>query len=465
MKESRYNIWVDRDDGAYVYNGVSGSLLRVPHDLRAALERFLDGQPDAGLPRDLAADMTIGRMLVADDADELAVLQARYERSRHSTSHFGLTIVTSLGCNFDCPYCFEAKHPSILDADVEASVLRLLDDQLTRIESFGVTWFGGEPLVGKRPLLSLSDAFISRCDAAGVDYEATIITNGYLLGPDTCRELADRRVVSAQVGLDGPPAVQNRMRPLASGGDSFGRVVENLHHAVEHLEVVVRVNIDASNADQTEELLALLAAEGLAGKIGVYAGHIVGVTSNDQAPSTSYEAQRTCFTNPEFAERSAEFDRQAARYGFGLPRLPQSTGTPCTAVRDNELVVGSAGELYKCWDSVGSAFDVVGHIDDYGNLNGRLRRWLAHDPFSNDECRSCMALPVCMGGCAHHAMDLDLYENRCGTFRFNYAERVAEFIEHQRSTAPVDTPAVGTTGPVPVPSPVRGRRADHAPIA
>jgi len=435
VKESRYNIWIDRDDGAYVYNGVSGTLLRIDVAERDALTRFLDGDDAHGLSARVAADLVAGRMLVADGGDELAVLRSRYERSRHDTTSFGLTIVTSLGCNFDCPYCFEAKHPSILSPAVEASVLRVLDDQLPRIDDFHVTWFGGEPLVGKRPLLSLSDEFIARCDAASVDYGASIITNGYLLTADTCRELQERRVTSAQVGLDGPPEHHDRMRPLANGDPSFWRIVENLHHAVEHMEVVVRVNLDSTNVDGVEPLLQILADEGLAGKLGVYPGHIVGVAENPSAPSTTYETAHTCVTTPEFAGLSQEFSRQAARFGFGVTGLPQSSGTPCTAVRANELVVGSEGELYKCWDSVGSSFEVIGHIDDYQNTNGRMRRWLSYDPFKNDECVSCIALPVCMGGCAHHAMDINLYEDRCGTFRFNYEERVSDFIEARRGAA------------------------------
>jgi uncharacterized protein len=448
VKESRYNIWVERDDGAYVYNGMSGSLLRVSHDDHAALRRFVDGAGDHGLSADAATNLAIGRMLVADDGDELAVLRSRYERSRHDESSFGLTIVTSLGCNFDCPYCFEAKHPSILSPAVEASVVAVLDDQLERIDDFHVTWFGGEPLVGKRPLLSLSDTFIARCDAASVGYTAGIVTNGYLLSESTCRELAERRVTSAQVGLDGPPDVHNRMRPLATGGDSFWRIVENLHHAVEHMEVTVRVNVDASNVDDVEPLLQILADEGLGGgKLGVYAGHIVGVAENEDAPSTSYEAGHTCFTTPEFAEASLAFARMTERYGFGFPALPQSSGTPCTAVRANELIVGSDGELYKCWDSVGSEFEVIGHIDDYRNTNGRMRRWLAYDPFSNDECASCVALPVCMGGCAHHAMDINLYEDRCGTFRFNYQDRVAGYVESHVGMTERTAPTVAVDPP------------------
>ena len=98
-------------------------------------------------------------------------------------------------------------------------------------------------------------------------------------------------------------------------------------------------------------------------------------------------------------------------------------------MRANELVVGSRGELYKCWDSVGNSREVIGHVRDWNDLNGRLGKWLRYDPFTNPECRTCIALPVCMGGCAHHAMDANQYENRCGTFRHTYREQVDAFVE------------------------------------
>jgi uncharacterized protein len=111
-------------------------------------------------------------MLIPSELDELELLARRYRLSRHNTDHFALTIVTSLGCNFDCPYCYEAKHPSVMNEEVRKAVLELLDEKLPGLSLFTVTWFGGEPLVGKRPLLALADEFIARCDEAGVAYES-----------------------------------------------------------------------------------------------------------------------------------------------------------------------------------------------------------------------------------------------------------------------------------------------------
>ncbi|MBR1280203.1 radical SAM/SPASM domain-containing protein [Bradyrhizobium sp. AUGA SZCCT0283] len=427
MRESRYNVWVQRPDAAYVFNSRSGALLRIPTEYHMAYRAFMAGDTDARCPPSLLGNLIAGLMIVRDDADELQSLEKRYQSSRDARRHFALTVVTSLGCNFSCPYCFEEKHPSVLDQEVEARVLEVLNAQLPHIDSFHVTWFGGEPLVGKKSLLRLSDAFIRRCDEAEVRYGASIISNGFLLDEATCRELAARRVTSVQVGLDGPPTVHDRMRPLNNGSGSFHTILANLRKAVHHLDITVRVNIDGGNASSVEELFKLLAEEGFADKLSVYPGQIIGVQQNLRAPSASYRGG--CFSNAEFAHEERRFLDLAAQYGLAKPRLPLPTGAPCTAVRANELVVGSHGELYKCWDSVGDQSEVIGDIRDHANPNGRLAKWLSYDPFQNQECRGCIALPVCMGGCAHHAFDKLLYENRCGTFRHTFQEQVSRFVD------------------------------------
>ena len=92
-----------------------------------------------------------------------------------------------------------------------------------------------------------------------------------------------------------------------------------------------------------------------------------------------------------------------------------------------KCVENCKGELYKCFESVGNRLEVIGDIRNYRETNGRLEKWLKYDPFADSECRDCVALPVCMGGCAHHAMDPKLYDNRCDTFRHSYHEQVLRF--------------------------------------
>jgi uncharacterized protein len=366
-------------------------------------------------------------MLIADDLDELELLRSRYLSSQSNTRSLALTLVPSLGCNFDCPYCFEDKHPSVMNENVQAAVLRLVDDQLSKIDQLTICWFGGEPLVGKKALMRLSHAFIERCERVNVKYVASIITNGSLLTEQTCQQLKEAGIASAQITIDGPPDVHNRMRPLVDGSGTFWQIITNLHHAIRYFPVGLRVNLDAENVNDVESLFQILAAEGFCGKMGVYPGQIVAIKDEQAAPSATYKPR--CLRSSEFAKSELEFGRIAKRYGFDSAPLPTPTGAPCTAVRVNEFVIGSKGELYKCWESVGNPKDVIGHIADYGNSEDRATKWLKYDPFSNTECRSCIALPVCMGGCAHHAMDPLQYENRCGTFRYTFRERIMDFVQ------------------------------------
>jgi uncharacterized protein len=426
IKESRYNIWLEHDDYHYVFNGISGALLRISEQEYLGFQQYLAGETEVSCSFQILEQLAMARVFVPEDADELGFLKKRYTVSRGNIGHFGLTIVTSLGCNFDCPYCFEDKHPSIIDAEVEKLVLEMLDDQLPKIETFAVTWFGGEPLVGKKPLLSLSDAFIERCRKMQVAYSASIVTNGYLLDESTCADLRDRGVSNAQIGLDGPPSTHNKMRPLAGGKESFWKIVENIHHAIKYMNVSIRVNVDKANLSRVEELMQILNDEGLAGRLIVYPGQIT--EPNRFGGSALITFSGKCFSNPEFARAEADFNALTQRYGFSKPTIPGPVTAPCTAVRANELVVGSAGELYKCWNSVGDPMEVIGTIRDYANPNGRLQKWLKYDPFENSECRTCIALPVCLGGCASHAMTPGGYENRCGTFRHTHAASLERFV-------------------------------------
>ena len=434
MKESRYNIWVTEGPRSYVYNGFSGKIVDLPTAQREPVERFVGGDDAAEVDPALVHALVAGHMLVADELDELSVLQRRYQLTRRNPDRFHLTIVTSLGCNFDCPYCFEAKHPSLLDEAVQERLLQLVDTKLPAVRTLSVLWYGGEPLVGLPGLLTLSDRLLARAASAGVGYQASIITNGYLLDLAVARQLRDRGVRRAQVTLDGPPEVHDLRRPLAGGRGTFATILDNVTAAADLLDIAIRVNLDAGNADRFPELLRILASAGLAGRVTVAPGQVVAPAANPDAPSAG--VHQSCLSRPGFAAIEQRFFEEAGALGFATPELPRPVGAPCTAVRDNELVIGSRGEIYKCTETVGNPAEVVGNLLDWPRAGDRLMKWLTYDPFADDECRSCRALPVCMGGCAFHAMDARLRDSRCSTFRFRHQERVLHQIRRRGADAP-----------------------------
>jgi uncharacterized protein len=79
---------------------------------------------------------------------------------------------------------------------------------------------------------------------------------------------------------------------------------------------------------------------------------------------------------------------------------------------------------------------VVGSIFAIDRPNSRLAKWLAHDPFSDPECTTCIALPGCMGGCSLYGRDPVLHDNRCSTFRRRHVEAVADAVGASRRSTP-----------------------------
>jgi uncharacterized protein len=439
MKYSNYNTWIDRPDCAYVYNTASGGLLRLDKDSIGHIAAFVERRADHGLTNGLLAELIRGRFLVQDGHDELAELQDKYERGRQDAHNLHMTIVPSLGCNFDCPYCFELKEPSTLNRTVADAIVKFVESRAGALGLLSVEWFGGEPLLGHKALFSLSRRLLDLCDARGVDYRASIVTNGYLLDRAMAVKLKAHRVAQAQVSIDGPPDLHDRMRPLKDGGGTFHRLLDNVASVAEIIALTIRINVGRDNVDHTESVLRWLRDRGLTGKVGVYIGHL---TDNDDVASPSSTYGSRCLTKREFAAAEMDFIRLAADYGFGEQPLPRQKAAPCTAIRVNDLVIGSRGELYKCYEHVGARAEVIGHIQDFESPGSAAAKWLQYSPFQAPECRACRALPVCMGGCPHHAFERRLYEDRCGAFRFNHRQRIERIVARHEAAAPAPDPAL-----------------------
>ena len=423
MRESRYNTWVRAGDGSWrVHNGVSGELCTLENDERVAVERWLAGGPIGAGRQPLLESLIRSFVLVHDDADEIAMLRARYRRGQHDPTHMGLTVVTSMGCNFDCPYCFESKSPALLQPEVAEAIRALVRERSDTLGTLDVTWYGGEPLLGLEQLIELSGDLMGDCAAAGISYRAMVVTNGWYLDGPTAESLSRVGVTVAQVGVDGPPAVHDRRRAHVGGKPTFDRIVTNIRAASEHMGISVRTNVDAANVGRLAEMLDLLVAGGLVGRVGVGLGHVVPVSHNPEAPSSGYATR--CLTPGEYARVEVAFAEMARERGFATAELPGPVEVPCTAVRANEMIVGARGEIWKCLDDAGNEAEQIGTIFDLEHLDSRLARWLGHDPFTDDECLSCVALPGCMGGCALYGATPGLREHRCSSFRRNHRQRV-----------------------------------------
>ena len=179
-----------------LHSGMSGEMMLLSDEQWGRVQAFLAADDDGEAIADQLGALVAGRFLTDDSVDELAVLRGRYLQSRFAGS-LGLTVVTSLGCNFDCPYCFEDKSPSRLKpavrdairafqnaiairprdvpSNVALSRLLLSTDQLEGAVAFGERAIKLDPDNGEAHLaLARAYSAVGRGTDAIREYEAAI---------------------------------------------------------------------------------------------------------------------------------------------------------------------------------------------------------------------------------------------------------------------------------------------------
>lgn len=345
--------------------------------------------------------------------DERAALETMGRGICAMPRGIGLVICPTMGCNFNCPYCFEDHGRGKMSPEVQDDVVALAERMFkaSGARSMKVTWFGGEPLLAPDVIESLSSRLIALCEEYGADYSARIITNGYLLTRDIVDMLAAAKLDNAQVTLDGLGAAHDATRMLANGGPTFERITSNLRNLRIPFEVSVRHNVYVGNKDAMDGLRAYV--EKLAEESGnnlLYWPAIV--VDSEVAEDRNKQVDLLCSSDASDVGVSVE----ARRFQPGRGHFCGAQGLWGVGIDDK-------GNLQKCWEAVdkprysfGTAHDwdpadplttasVPDHLTMY--LNTAL-------PLTDSECRECMWLPLCAGGCPHRRL---FYDRQCIAFK------------------------------------------------
>jgi len=420
---SRYNHLQPWTDGYYIaYNAGSGALALMTADNRVvydALAAKLAASPKAPLTdkeTELLTQLKYGRFAFDDDVDERTAMQFRHNLDRYDQTTLGLTIAPTLACNMACPYCYESNKQGRMSAETVEALIAYVEKRAPGLQGISVTWYGGEPLLALDIVEDLSTSFMDIGKETKTGYAASIISNGYLLTPETVDKLIQWQVGSVQVTVDGPARLHNVKRPLKNGRDSFDTILANLAYAVTKMKVSVRVNIDKTyDRDVIVELLGELKAAGLHDKIGLYFGQI------EPSAQVCANIVESCFETADFSRVETEYFRLLLEHGFRVDKLPAPSSTFCMAQMVNSFLVDPQGELYRCFNHVGNAAKSMGNIRNEINYSHpNFRRLFAFDPFQDPRCFACNLLPVCMGGCPSRRTERDLsVEQLCESWKHN----------------------------------------------
>jgi uncharacterized protein len=308
---------------------------------------------------------------------------------------------------------------------VAERVLAGINDEATT--TVRVSWFGAEPMIGWHALLDLSRRFVPAAHDAGIDYGATIVTNGSLLTVEKIETLRHECLVRQfDITLDGPARIHDQHRPLRNGKRSFDKIVSTLKEALSSdglsdVLIVLRTNVDVKNAGWVEEYLRFMADSGFATDRVLFSLAPVYAWSNDVS---SIEIERKEYANLEIRWLSLMID-----LGLRFEALPdEPKGAVCAAVTRSTEIHSSTGNVFSCselplvpkYEAEGG----LGRTVDLGPIGlrptGPFDDW--HDSISLGEvpCHSCTLLPVCGGSCPKQWRE----GNRaCPPFKFTVQER------------------------------------------
>jgi uncharacterized protein len=403
MMRSKYTLFVENypDEGKHLFFCTrTQAMVVVDEELMAAIEEL---PQFSGGKRAAEALGTLAGMgfLVQNEVEEQDNIARYFQALKSDATRVDATVLTTYACNFACPYCVEegVKTNVHMDEQTAARTVAYIGERVQEhaAEKLFVSFYGGEPLLNLKALRIVSEGLQAFCRPRGVEFAVGITTNGALLTPEVVEDLLGYGLKGVKVTLDGFGPYHDRKRPYADGRGSFDRIVENVYHAVEKIDVDVGGNFDEENIDSFPRLLDHLKALGLADKLHRVRFKPISETPQDRAGMTDGAEMACVFGERSTAVRMVELRRLALERGF---QVDPGVGVNACAMTANSAVftIDPTGRIFKCPAFVGHAEFSAGSIAT-GETGDRAA---AGEEAAGElwrRCSDCPYVPLCGEGC------------------------------------------------------------------
>lgn len=229
MKISKYNKFLEFDNKSYVYNSYAGSLAEIDQNFYSMLNNVKNDENFSSTEQ-IFQDMKKGGIIVDNDFDEISELEKKYWESRKQEDVMGFTILPTLNCNYNCPYCYEKKSKKIMSSDTIEKVVSFIKHSAKGIKKIHIAWYGGEPLLAKNIIKNISMQIIDFCKETNREFSASIVSNGYFIDDSTAKMLADINIKSCQITLDGTETTHNSKRFNKNNNEgTFYKTLESIN--------------------------------------------------------------------------------------------------------------------------------------------------------------------------------------------------------------------------------------------
>ncbi len=332
---------------------------------------------------------------------------------------YTLALNVTQQCNLRCKYCYvenPGSQPVMNDKTARKAVdfITKCDD----IDGFGISFYGGEPLLNF-PVIQSAIEYASKVGEEKGFPEVTyhVVTNGTLLTDEMIDFFTDFKI-DVMLSIDGPAKIHDAMRVTPDGKGTHAVVSAALQKLIEAKgKHKISVSGVITNKGRLKDVYQYFSQFPLR---DIKLSYVRYLDETEEQKYALSDAEKTQYMEDmrEIASECLNLLLKGVRpsyYNFENKILQLWKHTKkdyfCPAgVRRFGIAPG--GEIYPCGPAADLGEFPLGTLDT-GLDQKKVDAWVAHSSFANrKECNPCWARSLCIGGCPLQLLR-DLDEKRC----------------------------------------------------
>ena len=404
------------DDYVALYNSLNLEIAFVKESL---IKEYRRG--DNFIPTDQKSETFLRSLakiglLIPEDSDGFELYES-YTKALEKPAINILYLLLTDACNLRCGYCYflanmsEDYNFSFMSEETAIAAIEMFARCIKKSIADGsddqqIVIYGGEPTLNKRTLLAVLK-YIDSAKEKGIlpSYVSiTVNTNGILLDEEIIEQSKKSGAVVA-ISIDGPQEIHDQMRIFPSRRGSFEGVMRayNLTKSI-GAKTGICVTVDKHNLYQLQEVVHWISdnlnGKGMGFNILIESGKAETEKEYQRYSQIVAEQLIECFKIAR--DKGIYEDRMMRRVKCFVEKEPVLSDCGGCGL---QVVISPDGKIGVCQAFCGSKeYFVSESFETFEPENHSFwKEWRSRSPFSIPECKSCIALGNCGGGCPYSA--------------------------------------------------------------
>lgn len=332
---------------------------------------------------------------------------------------YTLALNVTQQCNLRCKYCY-VENPGSVPFMSEKTAQKAVDfiTEFNDIEGFGISFYGGEPLLNFPVIKSTIEYASKTGEKKGFpEVKFHVTTNGTLMTDEMIDFFTDYDI-DVMVSIDGPAETHDAMRVTPDGKGTHAKVAEVLQNLVDAKgRHKISVSGVITNTGRLKDIYAYFSQFPLR---DIKLSYVRYLDENEEEKYALSQLQKQQYME-DMRELALEcFDKimkgvRPSYYNFENKLLQlwkhSKKGYFCPAGL-RRFGISPGGEIYPCGPAADLGEFQMGTLDE-GLDHKKVDAWVRHSSFqTREECTPCWARNLCLGGCPLQWLR-DLDEERC----------------------------------------------------